>query len=180
MYRKCGKIGEEYILEIPAYDSRNWDFEYTCTVQKADDKLVTIYCYTTTENPEQQIAATIWDSDESQPIFPYLIEGGLMTPDEPWFRDMWLYYARNLHVWGSEPIEWRGPCHHSTLEAMSKGLAAMWYPDIPEAEHWKRYSELVSGDFWKHKDVPQNDTGYMMGPIVMMICVGDQVLGDDR
>jgi hypothetical protein len=115
------------------------------------------------------------------PIYrKYLIQGGLMKEDEAWFREMWLYYCRNLHVWDSEPNEWRGPCHRSTPEAMSKGLAAMWYPDIPEAEHWKRYSELVFRDFWRHKDVPQNDTGYMMGPIVMMICVGDQVLGDDR
>lgn len=133
-----------------------------------------------------------WPSTTIPLYRKYLIQGGLLEEDsiaqeelqrkhgDAWFREMWLYYCRNLHVWDSEPNEWRGGCHRSTPEAMSKGLAAMWYPDIPEAEHWKSYSELVFGDFWRHKDVPQNDTGYMMGPIIMMICVGDQVLGDDR
>jgi hypothetical protein len=63
----------------------------------------------------------------------YLIEGGLMKPDEPWFKELWLYYCRNLHVWNSKPIEWRGPCHRSMPEALAKGLAAKWYPEIPEA-----------------------------------------------
>ena len=49
--------GEEIILR---QDGRNWDFGYTRTVQRSDGKLVTIYYYSTDENPEQYIAATIW------------------------------------------------------------------------------------------------------------------------
>ena len=45
-------------------DGRNWDFGYTRTIQRSDGKLVTLYYYTTVENPEQHIAATIWSVDE--------------------------------------------------------------------------------------------------------------------
>ena len=41
-------------------DGRNWDFGYTRTIQRTDGKLVTLYYYTTDENPEQHIAVTIW------------------------------------------------------------------------------------------------------------------------
>ena len=103
-----------------------------------------------------------------------------MTGDEIWFREMWLTYCRNLQVWDSEPVEWRGGCHRSMPEAFAKGRAAAWYPDIPEAEEWRRYSDLVFGDFWRAKDAPQNDTGYMMGPLIILICGGDQWTGDNR
>lgn len=110
----------------------------------------------------------------------YLIAGGLMAEDDAWFRELWLDYCRNLHVWGSKPTEWRGGCHRAMPEALAKGLAARWYPDAPEAAHWKRYAELGFGDFWKHKEVQQNDTGYFPGPIFMLLACGDQYLGDDR
>ena len=42
-------------------DGRTWDLGYTRTVQRPDGKLVTIYYFTTQENKEQHIAATIWD-----------------------------------------------------------------------------------------------------------------------
>ena len=35
-------------------------------------------------------------------------------------------------------------------------------------------------DFWRNKDIAQNDTGYMMGPLIMLTCISDQILGDDR
>ena len=44
-------------------DGRNRDFGYTRTIQRTDGKLVTLYYYTTAENPEQHIAATIWSVD---------------------------------------------------------------------------------------------------------------------
>jgi len=44
-------------------DGRTWDLGYTRTVQRPDGKLVTIYYYTTGKNPEQHIAATIWNPD---------------------------------------------------------------------------------------------------------------------
>ncbi|MEI6396217.1 MAG: hypothetical protein WCT12_34575, partial [Verrucomicrobiota bacterium] len=110
----------------------------------------------------------------------YLLSGGLLKPNDAWFRDIWLYYCRNLHVWNSEPTEWRGGCHRSMPEAISKGFAAKWYPDISEAAHWKRYSELVLADFWKYKDLPQNDTGYMLAALTSIVCHGDQWTDDDR
>lgn len=110
----------------------------------------------------------------------YLIAGGLMKEDDAWFRELWLYYCRNVHVWGTEPTEWRGGCHRAMPEALMKGLAAKWYPDIPEAAHWKRYADLGFNDFWKNKEVHQNDTGYFPGDIFMLLCCGDQYLGDDR
>ena len=43
-------------------DGRTWDLGYPRMVQRPDGKLVTIYYYSTAENPEQHIAATIWDA----------------------------------------------------------------------------------------------------------------------
>ena len=110
----------------------------------------------------------------------HLIDGGLMTVEEPWFRELWLYYCRNLHVWNSEPVEWRGPCHRSMPEALAKGLAVKWYPDIPEAAHWKRYSEQVWDDFWRVKDLLQNDTGYFQDATRAYAFASAEWLGDDR
>ena len=50
--------GEEIHLRD---DGRTWDLGYPRTFQRMDGQLVTIYYFTTTENPEQHIAATIWD-----------------------------------------------------------------------------------------------------------------------
>ena len=125
-----------------------------------------------------------WQFEHPSALIPlyrkHLIAGGAMKEDAAWFRDMWLCYCRNLHVWDSEPVEWRGGCHRSMPEAYAKGRAAVWYPDIPEAKHWASYSQHVFDDFWRAKDVPQNDTGYMMGPLIIVICGGDQWTGDDR
>lgn len=125
-----------------------------------------------------------WQFEHPAALIPlyrrHLVQGGAMEPEAPWFREMWLCYCRNLHVWDSEPVEWRGGCHRSMPEAYAKGRAADWYPDIPEAAHWKQYSELVFRDFWRARDVPQNDTGYMMGPLIILACGGDQWTGDDR
>jgi hypothetical protein len=125
-----------------------------------------------------------WEFEHPAALIPlyrkHLIAGGVMRAGEPWFREMWLYYCRHLHVWDSEPVEWRGACHRSMPEGYAKGRAADWYPDIPEAAEWRRYSQLVFDDFWRAKDAPQNDTGYMMGPIIILACGGDQWTGDDR
>jgi hypothetical protein len=135
---------------------------------------------------EKEVAEKGWVEQFAEPpaFIPlyrrYLIEGGLMKPDDVWFREMWLYYARNLHVWGTEPVEWRGPCHRSMTEALAKGVAAKWYPDIPEAEHWKHYSKQVVEDFWSFKDLVQNDTGYFQDSVRAFSFSGDQLLGDKR
>ena len=110
----------------------------------------------------------------------YLIDGGLMAPESSWFRELWLYYCRHLHVWNSKPIEWRGPCHRSMPEALAKGLAAKWYPDIPEAVHWKKYSEQVWDDFWRVKDLFQNDTGYFQDATRAYAFASLEWFGDNR
>jgi len=45
-------------------DGRSWDLGYPQTVQRPDGKIVTVYYFTTEENPQQHIAATIWDPDK--------------------------------------------------------------------------------------------------------------------
>jgi len=50
--------GKEIILRD---DAKTWDIGYTRSVQRKDGKIVTIYYYTTDENVEQHIAATIWE-----------------------------------------------------------------------------------------------------------------------
>ncbi len=47
-------------------DGRTWDIGYTRMVQRPDGKLVTIYYFTTEQNRQQHIAATIWDPDKVQ------------------------------------------------------------------------------------------------------------------
>ena len=131
-----------------------------------------------------EVAVKGW-TDYFDPCFiplyrKYLIAGGMMQEDEAWFRDLWLDYCRSVHVWSTKPTEWRGGCHRAVPEALSKGLAAIWYPDAPEGPHWKRFAELGFGDFWKHKEVQQNDTGYFVGPVLMLLTSGEQYLGDDR
>ena len=126
----------------------------------------------------------VWQFEHPAALIPlyrkHLIAGGAMKSNESWFREMWLTYCRNLHVWDTEPIEWRGACHRSIPEAYVKGRAATWYPNIPEASEWARYSKLVFNDFWKTKDIPQNDTGYMMGPLIILVSGGDQWTEDNR
>jgi len=42
-------------------DGLNWDLGYTRSVERLDGKVVTIYYYSTEANPQQHIAATIWE-----------------------------------------------------------------------------------------------------------------------
>jgi hypothetical protein len=44
-------------------DGLNWDIGYCRMVQRSDGNLVTIYYFSTEKNPEQHIAATIWEPD---------------------------------------------------------------------------------------------------------------------
>lgn len=52
--------GDEIILRD---DGRTWDLGYPRMMQRTDGQVVTIYYHTTAENPQQHIAATIWDVD---------------------------------------------------------------------------------------------------------------------
>ncbi len=135
---------------------------------------------------EREVAEKGWTEQFADPpaYLPlyrkHLIEGGLLEPDTAWFKDLWLYYCRNLHVWNSPDIEWRGPCHRAMPEALAKGLAAKWYPDIPEAPHWKHYASQVWDDFWRYKDLLQNDTGYFQDATRAYAFSSHELLDDDR
>jgi hypothetical protein len=125
----------------------------------------------------------VWQFEQPPALIPlyrrYLVAGGAMREDADWFREMWLCYCRNLHVWSSKPVEWRGGCHRAMPEAYVKGLAARWYPDIPEAGHWANYSRLVLDDYLRAGDVGQNDTGYMMFAYILLACCGEEWTQDD-
>jgi hypothetical protein len=49
--------GKEIVLRD---DGREWDLGYTRAAVRPDGKVLVVYYYTTKENPEQHIAATIW------------------------------------------------------------------------------------------------------------------------
>ncbi|MGD0090300.1 MAG: hypothetical protein ABSE73_10305 [Planctomycetota bacterium] len=109
----------------------------------------------------------------------YLSRGGLLDRNkDAWFREMVLFMARNLHVWGTKPIEWRGPMHRAQCEGVMKDLAARWFSDAPEATHWKEYAQTVYQDFWRFKDCPPNDTGYYFA-IILPLAMRAELCGDD-
>jgi len=108
----------------------------------------------------------------------YLGEKGALDPNEPWFRELVLFMNRTVHVWGTKPTEWRGPMHRAQGEGVMKGLAARWYPDAAEAPAWQRYSDNVYQDWWRFRDFPTNDTGYMFG-ILLPLFLRAELVGDD-
>ncbi len=101
----------------------------------------------------------------------YLSAASLLDPvRDTWFQSLILRYNRNLHIWGGKESFFRGPGYRAQNEGLSKGLAASWYPDIPEAPDWLRYSNAVYGDWWRYRDLPGNDTGYFyagLGPLMI-------------
>ena len=59
--RDNGKTwGREIVLRD---DGAGADLGYSRSVQRRDGKVITIYYYSTAANPEQYIAATIWDTN---------------------------------------------------------------------------------------------------------------------
>lgn len=109
----------------------------------------------------------------------YLSERGALGPDdEAWFREFVLFMNRTVHVWGTKPTEWRGPMHRAQGEGVMKGLAAHWYPDAAEALAWQRYADTVYQDWWRFRDFPTNDTGYMFG-ILLPLFLRAELVGDE-
>ncbi|MCX8496735.1 MAG: hypothetical protein ORN51_11185 [Akkermansiaceae bacterium] len=110
-----------------------------------------------------------------------LTEHGLLhEPEDTWFREMMLYFTRTLHVWNSPDTMWRGAAQRSQPDGVIHGVVANWYPDIPEAAEWRRYSELVFGDFWAHKELALNDTGYTFHPTFANMLAGRDARGSDE
>ena len=134
---------------------------------------------------KEQVARRGWHSkfiDEPSYIGlyrRYLTQGGILDEKkDTWFREMVLYMNRHIHVWNSPPTFWRGPMHRSQCEGVTKGLAARWYPDAPEARLWQEYAETVYQDFWRYRDNPPNDTGYYFA-IVAPLALRAELRGDE-
>lgn len=94
----------------------------------------------------------------------FMRKAGLLTEaDEPRVREFLVTTARRScwghYGWKAQP--WRRGAGHSALgPAVSRYYAAHRYPDLPEAELWRKYYELTWGDWWAHRDTIYNDTGY--------------------
>jgi len=106
-------------------------------------------------------------------------QGDWSDEDEAWFKEFFVWLCRTVHVWGGPEHFWRGPMHRSTGEGMMKLLAVTLYPDIPEADQWRRYAKLQWNDWWEFRDNPINDTGYFHGQIFPMI-LGAHLLGREE
>ncbi|MDP6118186.1 MAG: hypothetical protein QGG53_40490 [Planctomycetota bacterium] len=106
-----------------------------------------------------------------------LKEGGILTAeDEVWWRDMILELNRTIHVWGTKPTYWRGSQHRSQGEGVMKRLAAIKYPDAPEAKEWTNYFNTVWQDWWEFRDTSANDTGYFFG-MTFPVIIGAHLMG---
>ncbi|MHB9132838.1 MAG: hypothetical protein ACYDBB_17350 [Armatimonadota bacterium] len=109
-----------------------------------------------------------------------LAQGGLLDPvKDQWFKDLVIFQARNLHVWGLADSFYRGPMYRAQSDGAARGLVAMWYPDIPEAKAWKAYATLVNNDWWKFKDIIPDDTGYLFGNLTVLV-LSAYLRGDDE
>ena len=95
----------------------------------------------------------------------YLMKAGLITQDEPWFRELVLDFARHLHPWNSPQFDWRGPMHRAQGEGVAKRLAAEWYPGAPEEDDWRQYAGVVYEDWWRFRDFAANDTNYLFATL---------------
>ena len=102
----------------------------------------------------------------------YLIKGGLLSPDDAWFRDLVSDFADGLHAWGTELSDWRGPSARAQGEGVAKALAAHWYPDVPAATGWKSHASKVYQDWWRFRDLPANDTNYFFGALYPLFLRG--------
>ena len=109
----------------------------------------------------------------------YLTQGGVLDEKrDTWFRELLLFHARTLHVWGTPDNYWRSAVHRAQSDGVSKGLTALWYPDIPEAAEWKQYAATVKDDWWKYRDYAQNDLNYSF-IFLLAVTLGAELGGDD-
>lgn len=103
-----------------------------------------------------------------------LRKGGLLdASDEEWLREMFIRLADNLSCWAPGDGLWRGSQHRSQGQAIARGLAAMWYPDSPNAKEWQDYFKVVWNDWWQYRDVGINDTGYFFGSLQRILCAAE-------
>ena len=91
-------------------------------------------------------------------------ESGLLADiDDARVREFLLTVARRAckghYGWDSKP--WRRGAGHSALgPAVARYYAVHRYPDIPEADLFRKYYELTWNDWWEYRDTIYNDTGY--------------------
>lgn len=107
----------------------------------------------------------------------YLVAGKLMSADDPIFRGAVLNLARTLRPWNGLSF-FRGPMHRAQGEGVVRGLVARWYPEISEAAEWSAYADAVYQDWWRFRDFPQNDTGYLFASL-MPLFLRAWITGDD-
>lgn len=91
--------------------------------------------------------------------------GRLSDADRTMLRELYLFLARNIHAWGTPETFWRGPMHRAQGEGVLKGLAAAWYPDVPESGEWGRYASRVYDDWWQFRDLAPNDSNYFLATL---------------
>ncbi|MBM4085886.1 MAG: hypothetical protein FJ272_13945, partial [Planctomycetes bacterium] len=175
--KKHGRYGPRHFMPVLAKFVKTGD-------AKLGDACVTML-KTYHQWMQDEVAKTGWHSqfiDEPSFLGMYrrhLSAGRALDLDkDTWFRDFILFMNRNVHVWGTPETYWRGPMHRAQGEGIMKGLAALWHPDAPEAETWRRYSQTVYQDFWRFKDNPANDTNYYVHCTLVPLVLGADLRGD--
>jgi hypothetical protein len=94
-------------------------------------------------------------------------ETGLLTEnDEPEIREHLVTWAHKscwgCYGWDDNPW-FRGAGHAALGPAVARGVAALKYPDVEDAEFWTRYCNATLGDSLQHEDTIYNDGGYLHG-----------------
>ncbi|HEY3416700.1 MAG TPA: hypothetical protein VGM23_07435 [Armatimonadota bacterium] len=96
--------------------------------------------------------------------------------DEAWFKDLYLFLCRTVHVWSTPESFYRGGMHRATGEGIMKLLAVTMYPDAPETAMWRKYGEQQWNDWWQYRDNPINDINYFSAQVFPM-ALGATLLG---
>lgn len=103
-------------------------------------------------------------------------DGCLSPADQELFREIFLRLAEYHTSWGKGHSHYRGTQHRAQAEGVSRGIAAHLYPDYPQAEKWREYSEAVWGDWWNYRDIGINDTSYFAFALERVM-LGAEILG---
>lgn len=104
--------GREVVLRD---DAREWDLGYVRAMRRGDGKIVAVYYYTTKDNPEQHIAATIWEP----PPAPAVSARKPVNAKEVTVFD-------GYKGWEHDGIIYRLACGVSIAEAGNGDLLAYW------------------------------------------------------
>ena len=116
-----------------------------------------------------------------------MVETGLLTnADHPEIREHLVTWARKsawgCYGWDGKPW-FRGAGHAALGPAVARGVAAIKYPDVEDADFWTRYCDATVNDSLQHGDTIYNDAGYLHGWLWHMSMFGhlsgrDEVFND--